>query len=134
MSVTKKFVLTCMRSLLRIPDSIQSSGTINRIIIAEFGFDENVVTITWNLLDENNFIPAKSNVKHLLWFLAYSKTYGPLEVYCSRFGTCKVTLTKHINEMSRSVTALKAKIASRKKIYKYFMFNFLIKTNFLFFR
>ncbi len=54
-----------------------------------FGVSVTVVLVIWNLLNAQDLIPKKGEIKHLLWALALLKFYLKQGLVCSLVGRTK---------------------------------------------
>lgn len=69
---------------IRLDRRYREIGIRNRIA-SVFGFQSRVVARTWNELIRSSLLPKNARIKHILYFLAYMKTYAPVNLYCSMF-------------------------------------------------
>ena len=58
----------------------------NRLFKEHFGISVAVTLIVWNLLVENDLVPEKGQMKHLLWTLVFLKVYPKQGPVCSIVG------------------------------------------------
>ena len=58
----------------------------NRLFKEHFGISVTVALIVWNLLVENDLVPEKGQMKHLLWTLLFLKVYPKQGPVCSIVG------------------------------------------------
>ena len=80
--------------------------------MAEFGVGPNIVAAVWNLMFQHKVIPDNCTCKHFMWFLAYTRTYGAYEVYCTKFGTSKPNFVQKVHALATAVASLKDYVVS----------------------
>ena len=119
MATSTLIVLRTMKSLLNIPEKT-APRTIERVVIAEFGFGPKLVAIIWNMLVERNLVPENCVVRNLLWFYAYVKSYATYELYCTKFRTTKPTFMLKVGLLSTAIAAMKDEVVSNKLFIYFF--------------
>jgi hypothetical protein len=68
------------------PHKAMSTQTENRDFRDFFGCGPLVALELWRLLKTNDFLPQGGRLEHLLWMLAFLKTYGHRKLMCSICG------------------------------------------------
>jgi hypothetical protein len=94
-----------MKDMLQLEDDYHPNY-VSRIIGAEFGFSAPTVARTWNELECVGALPLRGKVHHLLWMLAYFKTYAPYIVYSIRWKTTTNTLSKWIWQFALAIASM----------------------------
>jgi hypothetical protein len=69
---------------------------LDRRFRSAFGAGIVVVVKLWNLLVDQNLLPAKPHVRHILWMLAFLKSYLPEEEYRRQYGVTEKTYRKWV--------------------------------------
>lgn len=72
-----------------------------------FGCSPYIVKKTWNLLFKQRLLPAKGKIKHLLWCLAFLKSYCHESVYQNWFKAHPNTLRKWMWKFISALSRLK---------------------------
>lgn len=97
MAITEEYVLFVMLQLMHMTNrTLSSQNIILRYVRSVFVFSPNVVAETWNMLWNQNLIPRRSSIKHLLWYCAYCKSYMQYEMYCVVFECSLPTFHKWV--------------------------------------
>jgi hypothetical protein len=73
-----------------------SPEMLDRRFRTAFGTSIVVVVKLWNRMENQNLVPPKSQVKHILWMLSFLKTYLPEEEYRRAFRTSEKTFRKWV--------------------------------------
>jgi hypothetical protein len=106
MKVTVEEVWFVMIEQLNLSSRRKSKKTISRRIVADFGFPARTVARTWNELVDSTLLPPNSHVKHILWFLAYMKTYVAYDNYCTHFKVASSTFRMWVWRMAEAVARM----------------------------
>jgi hypothetical protein len=80
-------------------DCCVNAGTpqlLDRRFCSAFGARIVVVVKLWNLLDQQNLLPGKPQVRHVLWMLAFLKSYLPEEEYRRQYAVTEKTFRKWV--------------------------------------
>lgn len=96
-----------MKHLLRIDlDRRLGVAGIQTRIASVFGFQSKTVTRTWNELVNGNLLPKNSTVRHMLYFLAYMKSYCNYSVYMTMFSISKQTMNTWVWKFAKAIASM----------------------------
>jgi hypothetical protein len=95
---------------------IKCNATIHRIIRSYFGFSPNVVAAVWNKIIDTCTLVKSARIKHLLWMLAYFKSYNEYEFYLQIFTCSKPTFMSWVWYFAKVVAELEVVSTITKKL------------------
>jgi hypothetical protein len=104
---TEDDVIAIMLVVLGINTTkIKCNTTIHRIIRTHFGCTPDTVAAVWNKLIETCKLVRNARIHHLLWMLAYFKSYNEYEHYLKMFKCSKPTFMSWIWYIAKLVSEL----------------------------
>lgn len=107
--VSNLYVYGQLLALLRVKSRTSTRyarRTIAKRIAAVFGFQELTIARTWNELVNCGLLPSNAKVKHLLYFLAYIKTYSALDVYSTMFDVSQKSFSEWVWQFARAIASM----------------------------
>jgi hypothetical protein len=99
-------VVVMFKMMNMASSNITCETTINRRIRSSFGVTADVVLAIWQILIKKGKLKEKTRIKHLLYMLAYFKTYAAYEVFSSRFQCTEKTFSTWVWYMADQVATL----------------------------
>lgn len=95
----------CATSCLALKTNPTDSA-LTRKSKANFGVSTAMIKFIWNCLVKDELLPNGAQVHHLLWTLAFLKTYETEQVYSSRFRTSEKTFRTWVWKLILAISRL----------------------------
>jgi hypothetical protein len=109
--------LICIcKSQLQITRKHYKNTTLERRIRASYGFCPFTILKVWSYVVQNGVLPKNGEPKHLLWMLAFLKTYNTYDVYASWYKCTPLTFRTWVWKFMYAVASID-NIVSTKKLY-----------------
>lgn len=132
MIYSKEAIRFIMMQELNIAKKRWSPLSITRHFISAFGTEEVVVCRIWEELHKSGNMPKGGKVKHLLWMLAYFKTYSTMINLSRDFGVAECTMRPWIWCFAEAIARMDHIVSLKATVYSIYNFIFYLSNVILF--